>query len=360
MTRTHPALAMTPPLLAPHAPMNLRHIGRHLLITLVFCCIIATALAVSKGTAFSVQLVYSLATGLPMWVIIEIGRFVLRRDSDIEWPKGMRGVLLVVAGIVGGFVVGTTIGDLYSGFSTWQRFSTGTQVASSLVITILAGATISYYFHTQGTSKAMTARLALIERDAAEARLKLLETQLEPHMLFNTLANLRALIAANPPAAIDMLDRLNDYLRATLSGSRASVHPLAVEFDRLRDYLGLMAVRMGPRLSYTLALPDSLRDCPVPPLLLQPIVENSIKHGLEPRIEGGSIHVSARREGGMLVLEASDTGVGFDSLQPGSKGFGMAQVRERLATAYGHAARTDFSGIPGEGSRTLLYIPCPE
>ena len=340
--------------------MNLRHIGRHLLITLVFCCVIATALAVSKGTAFSVQLVYSLATGLPMWVIIEFGRFVLRRDSDIEWPNGIRGVLLVAAGIIGGFVVGTTIGDLYSGFSTWQRFSTGTQVASSFIITILAGAVISYYFHTQGTSKAMTARLALIERDAAEARLKLLETQLEPHMLFNTLANLRALIAADPPAAINMLDRLNDYLRATLSGSRASAHPLAAEFERLRDYLELMTVRMGPRLVYTLDLPDSLADCAVPPLLLQPIVENSIKHGLEPRIEGGSIHVSARREGDMLVLQASDTGVGFEGLPPDEPGFGMAQVRERLATAYGDAARIDFSGTPGQGARTVLHIPCPE
>ncbi|RYG11145.1 MAG: hypothetical protein EON92_11200, partial [Burkholderiales bacterium] len=240
-----------------------------------------------------------------------------------------------------------------------EGFDAGAQLVSSLVITVLAGSVISYYFHSQGRDKALTARLALIERDAAEARLKLLETQLEPHMLFNTLANLRALIAADPPSAITMLDRLNDYLRATLSGSRASAHPLSAEMDRLRDYLELMAVRMGPRLAYTLDLPDDLRACAVPPLLLQPIVENSIKHGLEPKVSGGSVDVKAWREGPMLYLEVSDTGVGFDGPRPDEKGFGLQQVRERLATAYGTQATLDFTGRPGEGSRTVITIPCP-
>ncbi len=340
--------------------MNLRHIGRHLLITVVFCCVIAAALAVSKGKPLALQMAYSLPTGVTMWMVIEAGRFVLRREGDGEWPIGIRGAFLVAAGILAGFVVGTSIGDLYCGCSTWEGFGAGAQLTSSFIITILAGGAVSYYFHSQGKDKALTARLALIERDAAEARLKLLETQLEPHMLFNTLANLRALIASEPDAAITMLDRLNDYLRATLSASRANSHPLSAEVDRLRDYLELMAVRMGARLSYSLDVPDALGNCHVPPLLLQPVVENSIKHGLEPKIEGGRIHVTARREGSMLALEVSDTGVGFDGLRPDEKGFGMAQVRERLATAYGNQATISFTGAPGQGSRTVLTIPCPE
>lgn len=92
---------------------------------------------------------------------------------------------------------------------------------------------------------------------AAEARLKLLETQLEPHMMFNTLANLRVLVATDPPRAQEMLDHFIAYLRATLGASRAALHPLADEFARLQDYLALMAVRMGPRLDYTLELPEA-------------------------------------------------------------------------------------------------------
>src|SRR5690606_21211369 len=141
-----------------------------------------------------------------------------------------------------------------------------------------------------------------------EARLKLLEAQLEPHMLFNTLANLRALIAVDPQRAQEMLDHMIAYLRATLDASRATSHPLAAEFERLRDYLALMAIRMGPRLAFQLELPPALAAQPVPTLLLQPLVENSIRHGLEPQVQGGRIKVTARQEGEALVLEVLDTG----------------------------------------------------
>lgn len=133
-----------------------------------------------------------------------------------------------------------------------------------------------------------------VQRHAQEARLKLLETQLEPHMLFNTLANLRALIAVDAERAQQMLDPVIAYLRATLHASRAATHPLQAEFDRLRDYLKLMAIRMGPRLAYALELPPALAAAPVPVLLLQPLVENSIKHGLEPKVQGGRITVRAQ------------------------------------------------------------------
>jgi len=123
-----------------------------------------------------------------------------------------------------------------------------------------------------------------LERQATEACLKLLEAQLEPHMLFNTLANLRALITTGPPRAMDMLGRFNDYLRATLRASRtdalSGTHTMADGFGRLRYYLELMAVRMGPRLTYALNLPEALQRYPLPPLLLQPMVENAIPHGL--------------------------------------------------------------------------------
>ena len=177
-------------------------------------------------------------------------------------------------------------------------------------------------------------------------------------MLFNTLANLRALIGTDPAAATAMLDHLNAYLRATLNASRTSAHPLQTEFDRVRDYLELLKVRMGPRLGYTLELPAALASVPVPPLLLQPLVENAIKHGLEPKIEGGSITVRASHRGGELKLEVSDSGVGLtDGSQP-NDGFGLTQVRERLATIYGTRGTLVLTPGPGVGATASLVFPC--
>ena len=196
------------------------------------------------------------------------------------------------------------------------------------------------------------------QRLHAQAQLQRLQAQLEPHMLFNTLANLRVLIAVDPVRAQDMLDRMVAYLRATLSASRASNHALTLEFDRLRDYLELMAVRMGPRLQFALDLPADLANQSVPTLLLQPLVENSIKHGLEPKVEGGTITVRARLAGkNMLCLEVSDTGVGFDSTAAASSGFGLAQVQERISAAYEDKGRVEQTSAPGQGATTLLYLP---
>jgi sensor histidine kinase YesM len=193
-------------------------------------------------------------------------------------------------------------------------------------------------------------------------------------MLFNTLANLRVLITLDPPRAQAMLDHLIGFLRVTLAASRVPRHPLGAEFDRTRDYLALMAVRMGPRLQVQLDLPADLVDLQVPPLLLQPLVENSIKHGLEPKVEGGRIEVSARREGGHLLLEVLDNGVGLSEPAPLSmpaptgehvparpkpaSGFGLEQVRDRLAALYGPRAELVLVPSP-DGVGTLARIRLP-
>jgi LytS/YehU family sensor histidine kinase len=180
-------------------------------------------------------------------------------------------------------------------------------------------------------------------------------------MLFNTLANLRVLIRADPVRAQAMLDRMVAYLRATLDASRASSHTLEKEFARLQDYLELMAIRMGPRLQFTLDLPDALRQQAVPPLLLQPLVENSIQHGLEPKVEGGSITVSARRDGNALTLQVEDTGMGWNpDTAPTStgSGFGLTQVRERLATTFGTTAAMLLEAAPAGGTCASLTFPC--
>jgi LytS/YehU family sensor histidine kinase len=125
----------------------------------------------------------------------------------------------------------------------------------------------------------------------------------------------------------------------------------------VQDYLELMAIRMGPRLRYELLLPRELASHRVPTLLLQPLVENSIRHGLEPKVEGGHITVGARREGDTLVLEVADTGLGESTGAPGGSRFGLAQVRERLATVYGGAATMQFEAVTGTGATTRISVP---
>ncbi|MDA8446158.1 sensor histidine kinase [Paracidovorax valerianellae] len=347
---------------------SLRQFLRHGLALAAFCVAIAAVqLAYGRGP-WDVQLVYSLAIGMPSWLLIDLGRLWLSRRSPIPWPLGWQGWALVAVGGTIGFHIGSAIGDAYR-----QKVLGAAAVAaaggpsSAMVTTVLACLALAFFFYAQGKSRYLEGKIAEVERDAAEARLKLLETQLEPHLMFNTLANLRVLIATDPPRAQAMLDHLIDYLRATLGASRATLHPLADEFARLRDYLELMSVRMGPRLAYTLDLPESLAGVPVPPLLLQPLAENAIRHGLEPKVEGGTLHIAARQlADGRLELVVKDSGVGLADpagapTPPAGpahqQSFGLRQVRERLHTLYGSDGTIELIAILPSGTCARAVFP---
>ncbi len=332
----------------------LPHLARHGLITAGFCTLIGVVLWLAKpGQRFDVQLAYSLATGLSSWLVIDLSRFLIDVASPFRFPRGWRGVCVIFIGVVFGFVVGTLAGDAYSGRSTFELLPNQPLFFLYLFLfTACVGAGVSYFFYATAKSSYLTSALETSRQQATQAQLKLLQSQLEPHMLFNTLANLRALINTDPARATTMLDSLIDYLRATLSASRATHHSLTDEFDRLQDYLALMQVRMGPRLTYTLDLPAELASQDVPTLLLQPLVENAIKHGLEPKIEGGSVTVSARRDGQTIVLDVIDSGVG---LKDGT-GFGLTQVRERLQAMYGEQSTLYLgAGCPGFTRASITF-----
>ncbi len=327
-----------------------------LLQTSAFCLAVATLhYAFLPSRSYEVPMVYSLATGLTIWLLIDLGRHAFPSARETGWPEGLGGFVLPAAGITGGFLVGTWIGDGWFGWSSWDK-ATG-QMGASILITALAGVAGTYYFYSRSKASYLETRMSEARRHASEARLKLLETQLEPHMLFNTLANLRVLIATDAQRAETMLDHLVDYLRATLSASRAGTHNLQAEFDRLRDYLELMAVRMGPRLRYTLDLPPALAHLPVPALLLQPLVENAIQHGLEPQVQGGQLRVRAELQGGTVLLEVEDSGVGLPPHALEGTGFGMAQVRERLAVAFEDRAHFECVPLQPHGTRVCIHYP---
>ena len=332
--------------------------------TMAFCLAIAALhYAFRPEQPYEIGLVYSLSIGLTTWLLIDFGAELSPSARATGWPTGLWGMLLPVVGIALGYVIGVTMADTWFGWSSWAGASRRQLILSGLVSAII-GVIVTYYFYSRGRSAHLEQKVNEATRLATEARLKLLEAQLEPHMLFNTLANLRMLIGLDATRAQAMLDHIIAYLRATLSASRASTHPLQQEFDRLHDYLELMTVRMGPRLRYTLDLPAELEQHSVPTLLLQPLVENSIRHGLEPKVEGGSLTISARREADTVVLEVADTGMGFDPTDPSfthpvlpDKGFGVQQIRERLAAVYGSKATIDFIAAHASGTRASIRFP---
>ncbi len=315
-----------------------------LLIVWGFAVVISLALWGKAGLGLDNlihQSIYAFSISTLIWFFIDMSMQLYIYKTGKRWPTGWPRVIILTIGISAGYILGTLIGDWYSGWSTWELLSHDVGRFSGFALTTIATSLgFSGYFYQKE-------QVAMAQRLAAESQLKLLESQLEPHMLFNTLANLRVLITTDPDRATTMLDHMVAYLRATLGGSRVTMHPLQLEFDRLRDYLELMTIRMAPRLTYTLDLPPGLANHPLPPLILQPLVENAIKHGLEPKVEGGSIHVSARLADEQVILEVSDTGVGgvvdvSTSVGSTNQGFGLTQVAERLANTYGPLGTISF------------------
>ncbi|HEX6705949.1 MAG TPA: histidine kinase [Albitalea sp.] len=314
-------------------------------------------------------LVYSMCITMFCWLFIDssrmlVARWVHRHEPECEqygrWPGWQWMATIVVIGTVGGYSAGAFLGNLITGLNN-PGLAVGDlrQAMALLVVALVPGIGATYFFYSRERLALSEASAQTAQRQAAENQLKLLESQLEPHMLFNTLANLRVLIGVDPPRAQAMLDRLIAFLRATLAASRNGSHSLATEFARIADYLELMRIRMGDRLQPVLELPAELAGQPVPPLLLQPLVENAIKHGLEPHIGGGRLIVSAAREGDALVLRVRDTGAGLINGSTDGTRFGLQQVRERLATLHGRAARLELSPAADAEGGTLATITIP-
>jgi hypothetical protein len=316
-------------------------------------------------------LAYALSITLLCWLFIDGGRLAAaawlhRRgpsgtaSPSTRWPGWPLMALIIVVGTFFGYGLGHAFGNWLTGLNSPGLFNSDLRRALGiLLLSTVPGGIATYAFYSRAMLARSEAAAQSAQRQAAENQLKLLESQLEPHMLFNTLANLRVLIGIDPPRAQLMLDRLIGFLRATLSASRATMQPLSAEFARVADYAALMQIRMGDRLQPQLDLPADLAAVPVPPLLLQPLVENAIKHGLEPHVGGGRLVVSAARDGTQLVLRVRDTGAGLQAAPADGTRFGLQQVRERIATLYGDAASLELApaGDAEGGALATVRIP---
>lgn len=208
----------------------------------------------------------------------------------------------------------------------------------------------------QAKEASAKASVAELERSLAEARVAALQAQVEPHFLFNTLALIGQLIETNPPEAARVHQHLIDYLRSALPQMRGGTSgTLGKQLELSKAYLAIMQARMKERLAVRYNVPDFLRSAPFPPMMLQTLIENSIKHGLEPKIEGGTIDVTARVDGATLEVQVCDDGVGIDL--HADDGVGLANIRERLALLYGKDAELVISAPATGGACATVRIP---
>jgi two-component system LytT family sensor kinase len=199
-----------------------------------------------------------------------------------------------------------------------------------------------------------------------EARLDALQRQINPHFLFNTLNSIASLVRSRPELAREMIVKLGNILRVLLRDRDAFV-PLGEELAFTDDYLDIEVVRFGEKLRVVKEIADETLAIEVPSMLLQPLLENSIKHGIEPRIHGGTVILRSRLLSGQLVIEVEDDGVGMEpggsttapvsGLVREGSGIGMRNVRERLEVLYGDAAQLEIVSRPGRGTRVRLVMP---
>jgi hypothetical protein len=194
-----------------------------------------------------------------------------------------------------------------------------------------------------------------LDRQMTEARLQMLQAQIEPHFLFNTLATIKRLYLVNPGQGKAMLRDLTDYLRAALPQMRESGSTLKRELALTRAYLNVQQVRMGARLKVEIAAPQELLAASLPPMMLPTLVENAIKHGLNPLPQGGTLRIRAERDGERLRVVVADNGAGFH--QAAGPGVGLANTRERLATLYGAEGRLQFDGNSEGGITAAIELP---
>ena len=331
-------------------------LGSEFLRVLVYNAVIALFLTVLTDYGWRLNFIFTNCIGLSMYACVR-GLCFWRGTIKPGWWDALLGMP------VGG-VLGFALGAWLSGGTVPSVLAAhpGSPMVSAATA-LLFGAIAVYHFYGQARiqeaeAEAQAERLRRTEQEALAARAELagLQAQIEPHFLFNTLSNVVGLIDTEPAAARAMLLDLTALLRTSLARSRRTDVTLGEELDLLRAYLDIMAIRMGSRLAWAIDADESLLAMHLPPLLLQPLVENAIRHGLEPKADGGRLAIRCRRQGGKAIIEVQDNGRGF--AEAVGEGVGLGNVRRRLKACYGEAAALGLAAEAGGGVTARLELPC--
>jgi len=278
---------------------------------------------------------------------------VERMSSVRDLRAGMCLSAIALFGIILGMTIGFTVVPPLVGFSVWAQFISLPAALTKFAVFLLfvLGANWAWW--------RSRLRQKALRQEAVEAQLRLLQGQIEPHFLFNTMANVQSLMDVDPPRAKQMLEAFSDYLRAGLTQLRQVDTTLGAELDMSQTYLELLQIRMLDRLSFSIEASPEARAARLPTLLLQPLVENAIHHGLEPKVAGGCVHIRAVVNDGRLAVCVIDDGMGLNaprrSLRAGT-GMAVSNLRERLHTRYGASASLALSPLD-TGTRAMLDLP---
>ncbi len=295
---------------------------------------------VSLTIAVTIQLLF-------MVVIPLVGTARIRRFS--HGGKGLFFNALPLTGLVIGWPLGAwLVGQDAVG---WVRISHPRELVGSAVLALCISFVLFLFFNAK-------ARQLEAEKRASEAQLRLLQGQMEPHFLFNTLANVLTLIDSDSARAKLMLESFTDYLRSSLGSLRKGDSTLGRELELAAAYLRLLQLRMDERLRFRIEVDAETRRAALPPLLLQPLIENAIQHGLEPKVEGGEVCVKAHLDGDSLVLTVADDGLGPEApARCGShNGVALENIRQRLREQFGGAGSLVVVGTQ-PGTLATLRIP---
>ncbi len=336
-----------------------RHVLRDLGYTIIISAVIAAFLTFTGITpkSFVIVLIVSQSFGVSIYSIIHFLFWVFKPQKTTSV------VFTVMIGIAGGTLIGLQIGS----FALQQIFSIALKqhdksFLQTVTLAITFSSIISYFFYSRFRLRAseeviQQERIKRLssEKEALEANLRLLQAQIEPHFLFNTLSNILSLLDTDLHKGKSMLMDLTRYLRTSLAKTRAEATTLGQEMEMIKAYLNIFKVRMEDRLRYRIEMPDNIKKLSFPPMLIQPLVENAIKHGIEPKVEGGEVNIRARKNGDVLRLEIADTGTGLH--EDGTRGFGLSNVRERLQSLYGDRGQLILEENRPSGLKAIIEVP---
>ncbi|MBN1381833.1 MAG: histidine kinase [Deltaproteobacteria bacterium] len=329
----------------------------HFLHTLILCTVIALLITLFTSTAYlAFNFVISYIIGLSIFLIATSLHAMLKPRQVLH--SAFIFLFALCVGVLLGIQTGPWIlRSLPATGMIWPN-----HYPQFITICLIAGSVGTYFFYSltrirAGQEMIEEERIIRIakEKEALEAKLKLLQAQIEPHFLFNTLSNILSLIDTQPAKGKAMLLDLTKYLRTSLSRTFPEKNSLGQEIEMIKAYLNIQKIRMDERLHFKIDVPETFRQQSFPPMLLQPLVENAVKHGLEPTVEGGEIRISASEENGFIRIEVADTGPGFSDFNP--SGVGIANVRERLAMLYGDDGRLIIEENIPHGVRVFIEVP---
>lgn len=344
--------------------MSLQRVLITLLLTTVGTAIVMPYFGrnVTFATLWLRMLVVAVVMLLSMTVA---GNLPVERFKLPVWAKWVRREHVQLMALILAAFFGTILSGLLIGRSLTQMFTVDAMfwgmvffTATGITVGVVAAMLLVYRereARALANLRTSESTRYQLEKQVLEARLKLMQAQIEPHFLFNTLANVQHLVETNPPLAARTLESLIAYLRAALPQMREDGTTLGREIALAHAYLDIQQLRMGSRLQFSVELPNNLRSAIFPPMMLLTLVENAIKHGLDPLQQGGVIRVAAELGDGALVVSVADTGQGL--LEASSIGVGLVNIRERLAALYGRTAKLELEENEPCGVVARISIP---